>query len=82
MLLVALWVLLLPHGWGGRPFAAAAPTLTTLLLAWLLAAYGATALASVRSCSTLADELPDALPANLVHCTGGRRPHSSLRWSP
>lgn len=54
LLLVALWVLLMPSRVGQRLLAAAAPAWTALLLAWLLAAYAATALAPVRKLPPLA----------------------------
>lgn len=57
LLLVALWVLLVPTKLGARLLAAAAPFWAALLLAWLLAAYGATALAPVRQLPSVAHSL-------------------------
>ena len=57
LLLVALWVLLMPARLGQRPLAAAAPCWTALLLAWLLAAYLATAVAPVMRLPPLAHTL-------------------------
>ena len=48
LLLAALWVLLTPTRLGARLLAFASPFWAALLLVWLLAAYGATALAPVR----------------------------------
>jgi hypothetical protein len=48
LLLAALWVLLTPTRLGARLLAFASPFWAALLLIWLLAAYGATALAPVR----------------------------------
>lgn len=57
LLLVALWVLLVPERLGTRLLAAAAPFWTALLLTWLLAAYGVTALAPVRQLPPVAHSI-------------------------
>jgi hypothetical protein len=48
-LAIGLWVLLMPASVGARPLSRASPYAAAFLLAWLLAAYAATTVATFAS---------------------------------